>query len=69
MGDFQDGWYTGANYDSDSVANTDWDDTYRWNTMIDPVDANGPFQQKWTKSTVTNPNTKKSVDVYRKEEG
>jgi len=63
------GWYAGANYDSNSVANTDWDGDYAWNTMIDPVDAKAPYQQKWTKSTVTNPNTKVSVDVYRKEEG
>lgn len=69
VGTFKDGWYAGANYDSNAVANTDWDNFYRWNTMIDPVDASGPYQQKWTKSTVTNPTTKVAVDVYRKEEG
>ena len=37
--------------------------------MTDPIDEDGPYQQKWTKSSVTNPNTKVSVDVYRKEEG
>lgn len=65
FGTFWGGWYTGANYSNQSPS-TGKDKNDKYNKLVAPKDANGPYQAKWKEQTVTN-SAGQSVTVYTKE--